>query len=64
MENLPWKHIITTTVAFIVGYGMTQIAEGYNYVAFHFSWQAVLQGAIMSGLYTGGLVQNPPTKTP
>lgn len=62
MTNLPWKHIVTTLVAFVVGYGMTQIAEGYNTVALHWSWQAMLQGLIASGLYTGGLVQNPPSK--
>ncbi len=60
MKDWPWKHIAITVAGFIVGYGLTQIAEGYNSIALHWSWQAVLQGLIASGLYTSGLVQTPP----
>ena len=63
MSNLPWKHIVTVLVSFIVAYGMSEIAAGFNYVFLHWNWQAVIQGLIASGLYTGGLVQNPPSKS-
>lgn len=62
MSNIPWKHIATIIVGFIVGYGLTMVAEGYDSVAFHFSWKALIYGLSISGAYTGGLVQNPPTK--
>ncbi len=61
---IPWKHLAIGVAAFIAGYGMTQIAEGYNTVAFHWSWQAIMTGLGMSGLYTGGVVQQSPIQKP
>ena len=60
MNNIPWKHVLTVAAAFIYGYGMTQSAQGYDTVALHWSWQAVLVGLSMSGLYSAGVVQTPP----
>lgn len=60
MSNLPWKHILTNIGAFVGAYALVQIAQGYDSVAFHWSWQAVLMGLGASGLYTGGLVQEKP----
>lgn len=62
LANLPWKHIITASGAFLGAYALTQSAMGYDSVALHWSWRAILMGLGASGLYTGGLVQAPPTK--
>ena len=62
MSNIPFGHIIITVAGFVAGYAMTQVAQGYDTVAFHWSWQAILMGLSASGLYVGGLVQTSPTK--
>lgn len=62
MSNWPWRQIFINVGSFIGAYALTQSALGYDSVALHFSWRAVLMGLGASGLYTGGLVQTPPTK--